>query len=243
MIYIVDTWTNYCTPEVGKATVTLLEHAGYRVVCPPVRCCGRPAISQGLLADAKNLAEFNVETLNHSAGPGTPILGSEPSCLLTYLDEYPHLLRTQASRRIADRVVLVETFLRRLLDDQPEVMRFRPRFRPLLYHAHCHQKALVGTSDANALMQRAWGALAKEIDSGCCGMAGAFGHETEHYDIARAIGEHRLFPAVRNRGDADVAVAGYSCRSQIRHHFSFSPKHLLEYLAESMELRNTPSTF
>jgi Fe-S oxidoreductase len=273
----VDTWTNYCTPEVGIATVTLLERAGFRVHCPVLHCCGRPAISQGLLSEAKELAEGNVRLLAHVAPPGVPIVGTEPSCLLTLLDEYPQLVRTGTARRIASQVVTIEQFLARTIDQLPlaseprasaradstpfaavqgesspltnqaDVPQVPPeslerrrgasgeRNRPtLLYHAHCHQKALVGTDHAVALLQRVWGERATLIDAGCCGMAGSFGHEQEHYDVAKAMGEDRLFPAIRRYPSAGVAVSGFSCRTQIGHHTDARPRHLVEFLADAL---------
>lgn len=106
--------------------------------------------------------------------------------------------------------------------------------RRLLYHGHCHQKALIGTSAARTLLSanRAWHAA--EINSGCCGMAGGFGHEKGHYEIARDIGAQRLFPAVHARGDAEIVVSGFSCREQIEHHCKVRPKHVLEVLAEGL---------
>lgn len=232
VVYFVDTWTNYFTPQVGIAAVKLLEGAGFSVDCPRTVCCGRPAIGQGLLAEARQLAEINVLLLSRAAPPGIPIVGSEPSCILTLVDEYPQLVRTQGARRVASQTFTIESFLRRVLDERPDALRFRPPQSPLLYHAHCHQKAMVGSADAVALLGGAFGGGASEINSGCCGMAGAFGHEVEHYDVARAIGEQRLFPAIRGRKEAEVAVSGFSCRQQIEHHTGVHPKHVVEYLAE-----------
>jgi Fe-S oxidoreductase len=232
--YLVDTWTNYFTPQVGIAAVTLLERAGFQVICLELSCCGRPAISQGLLSEAKFLAETNIRVLAPLAAKGIPMVGSEPSCLLTLADEYPQLVRTSAARRVAEQAMTIETFLRRILEARPEAMRFRPPGGELLYHAHCHQKALVGSGDAMALLRRVYGEGAREINSGCCGMAGSFGHEVEHYDIARAIGEQRLFPAIRSRGEAAVAVSGFSCKTQIEHHTDVRPRHVVEYLAEAL---------
>ena len=232
--YFVDTWTNYFTPQVGIAAVTLLEAAGYEVQCPLVQCCGRPAISQGMLTEARDLAEANVRTLAKISREGIPIVGTEPSCLLTLVDEYPQLVRFNAARRVADNAVLLETFLARLLEEDAGALTFAPAKRGVRYHAHCHQKAIVGTSDARTLLDLAFGSLGSEIDSGCCGMAGAFGHETEHYDVARTIGEQRLFPAVRDRGDAEIAVSGFSCREQIIHHTGVTPRHLAEVLADAL---------
>jgi len=234
VIYFVDTWTNYFTPQVGIAAVKLLEGAGFSVDCPRTVCCGRPAISQGLLAEARQLAEIKVLRLSQAATPGVPIVGSEPSCILTLVDEYPQLVRTQGARRVASQTFTMESFLRRVLDERPDALRFRPTQSSLLYHAHCHQKAMVGSADAVALLGAVWGGEASEINSGCCGMAGSFGHEVEHYDVARAIGEQRLFPAIRGREEAEVAVSGFSCRQQIEHHTDVHAKHVVEYLADQL---------
>ena len=114
-------------------------------------------------------------------------------------------------------------------------MKFQKPPSPLLYHGHCQQKALVGPEDAVALLKRVFGESASQIDSGCCGMAGSFGHEVEHYDIARAIGEEMLFPAIRRRGLANIAASGFSCLMQMRHHTDADARHLVEYIAEALE--------
>ena len=116
-----------------------------------------------------------------------------------------------------------------------DVLRFRTPRQSLRFHAHCHQQAIAGTRDASALLSHVWGDSATTLDAGCCGMAGAFGHELEHYDVARAIGEDRLFPAVRDRGEAAIAVSGFSCRHQIAHHTGVTPRHLVEHLADLLE--------
>ena len=234
IMYLVDTWTNYFTPQTGIATVSLLEAAGYEVLCPRTMCCGRPAISQGLLGEAKRLAEFNVRRLIPFAAKGGLIVGSEPSCTLTYVDEYPQLVRSPSARTVADRVVTIETLLARLLRDHPGALTFREPTTDLKYHAHCHQRAMIGSQDAVELLRCVWGNRVDEINSGCCGMAGAFGHEVEHYDIAQAIGEQRLFPAVRERGQAAIAVSGFSCRQQIEHHTGVNARHVVEHLATAL---------
>ena len=188
-----------------------------------------------MLTEAKQLAEFNIRRLSAFASAGSFIVGTEPSCLLTLADEYPQLSRTGTARRLAAQCVTIETFLQRELDERPGAIEFTPPGSPLLYHAHCHQKAIVGSSDPVALLRRVWGDRVSEINSRCCGMAGAFGHEIEHYDIARAIGEQRLFPAVRARGEAKVAVSGFSCRQQIEQHVGVRARHLVEYLAAQID--------
>ena len=234
VVYFVDTWTNYFQPGVGVAAVRLLERAGYKVVCPDTVCCGRPAISKGLLAEAKIAAERNVWKLASWSRDGVPIVGTEPSCILTLVDEYPQLVRNRAAKRIASQAMMLETFLHRLLLEDDHALGSLEGVPRLLYHAHCHQKAIVGESDAQSLVRRFGAEGSCVIDSGCCGMAGSFGHEKKHYEIARAIGEERLFPAVRSRGDASIAVSGFSCRCQIEHHTDAAPRHLLEYLADAL---------
>jgi len=235
VVYFVDTWTNHFTPQVGIAAVKLLEAAGFEVLCPPHGCCGRPMISQGLLAEAKQLAETNLRALLPYAREGVPIVGTEPSCILTFVDEMPRLLRVGGTRHLAAAACTIESFLVRLLDRQPDALRFVSEPTQVRYHAHCHQKALVGSSDALRLLQHAFGSAASEINSGCCGMAGAFGLEKEHYDIARAIGEQRLFPAIRANGDAKIAISGFSCRQQIEHHTGIHAHHVVELLAQALK--------
>jgi Fe-S oxidoreductase len=215
----------------------LLEAAGFHVLCPPTVCCGRPAISQGLLGEARLAAEYNVELLAPLAYSAVPIVGTEPSCTLTLTDEYPQLVQSTAARRVASQTMMLESFLLQVLGSRPDALRFDgasvpSSFPTLLYHAHCHQKALVGSGDAVRLMRLAFGDGATEINSGCCGMAGSFGHEREHYEIAKAIGEQRLFPAIRGAPGASVAIEGFSCRQQVEHHTNCRPRHLIEYLAE-----------
>lgn len=234
VIYFVDTWTNFITPQVGIAAVKILEHAGFEVICPPTVCCGRPAISQGLLIEAKEQAKINIRRLAHTINSDTSIVGTEPSCILTLVDEYPQLVRTPVARKVASQSMMIETFLRKLLDEEPTALSFNQPDSSIRYHAHCHQKALVGTEDAMKCFSHVWGDHASEINSGCCGMAGAFGHEVEHYDIAQKIGEERLFPAIRNKEQANIAISGFSCRHQIEHHTNIKARHVVEYLADQL---------
>ena len=234
VVYFVDTWVNYYTPQVGIAAVRVLEALGCEVIVPPTVCCGRPLISKGLLPEAKLLAEKNVEVLTPYAERGIPIVGTEPSCVSTLMDEWPQFVRTPQARRIAELAQTVETFVGRILAERPDALRFKAGGRPVLYHGHCHQKALTGTGDALTVLSACTGDAAEEINSGCCGMAGSFGHEVEHYDIAKAVGEQRLFPAIRARGDAEIAISGFSCRQQIEHHTGVRPRHVIEYVADAL---------
>lgn len=234
VVYFVDTWVNCYIPQVGIATVKVLEALGCEVIVPPTVCCGRPLISKGLLDEAQALAEDNVEILGPYAERGVPILGTEPSCVSVLTDELPQFVRTDAARRIAAGSQGVDSYVAQRLTENPDALRFKPGQRPLLFHGHCHQKALAGTAAAMRVLTASTNGAAAEINSGCCGMAGAFGHEVEHYDVAKAVGEQRLFPAVRARGDARIAVAGFSCRHHIEHHTGVHVKHIMEYVADAL---------
>ena len=230
-----DTFTNYVHPEVGAAMVTIIEALGYRVIRVEQRtCCGRPSISKGLLDHARSQARQNLDALLEHAQEGTSIIGAEPSCLLSLRDEYPLLLPGEESAAVARRAFLFDEWLDRELqrDDAPEI--FAGEHGRLLFHAHCHQKALAGFDQTLSVLRRA-GYEPEAIDSGCCGMAGSFGFEAEHYDISRRMGELRLFPAIRASSSIPVAVSGVSCRQQISHFTTAQPRHVVEYLAEALK--------
>ncbi|MEX2446948.1 MAG: FAD-linked oxidase C-terminal domain-containing protein, partial [Dehalococcoidia bacterium] len=212
-----DTFTRYYHPEVGQAAVRVLEALGFAVtVATRLGCCGRPMISKGQLGTATAWAEQNVEVLAPYAERGVPIVGTEPSCLLSLRDEYPDLLRSDASRAVAAQAVLLDELVDRVATEDPAVReRFaRPLDRTAVLHGHCHQKALAGMEPTLSALGLVTGLRADLVDSACCGMAGSFGFEAEHYDISRAMGERSLFPAVRAAPDADVLVTGVSCRQQ-----------------------------
>jgi len=243
VVLFVDTWTNYFTPQVGIASVQVLEALGCEVLVPATGCCGRPAISKGLLHDARSMAERNVESLAVYATRGVPIVGVEASCVSAMLDEWPQLVRSDAARQVARQAMMMESFLARHALDRLAYRNTGVMGRPIrnapsgiriLYHGHCHQKALIGTGDAMAVLRAAFGEEAVEINSGCCGMAGSFGHEREHYELARAIGEQRLFPVVRSQAESQVLVSGFSCRHHIQNHTPAQPRHVVELLANQI---------
>ncbi|NIO09802.1 MAG: anaerobic glycerol-3-phosphate dehydrogenase subunit C, partial [Deltaproteobacteria bacterium] len=229
-----DTFNNFNSPQVAMAAVGILERAGYRVVLPEKQCCGRPSISKGMLDDAKRLAAINVRRLASYAEKQVPIVGLEPSCLLTLRDEYPDLLRNDASRHVANQSLLLEEFLIREKDAGRLSMEFQLKPGKALLHGHCHQKALAGTETTVAMLRWA-GYNVHEVDSGCCGMAGSFGFEKEHYDLSLAIGNRRLGPAVRSAGnDVEIVASGISCRQQIHQLTGRSAKHPVELFWESL---------
>jgi Fe-S oxidoreductase len=233
VVFFTDTFVTYNCPEIGQAAVQLLEAAGYRVVTVERKCCGRPMISKGMLTEAREHLRVNVERLFPYAARGVSIVGLEPSCLLTLRDEAVDLLRTEEARTVAGESLLLEQFLLREKSRGLE-LRFAAHGRKALLHGHCHQKAMVGTAPTVAALRWA-GYEVSEVDSGCCGMAGSFGFEREHYDLSVAIGSRRLAPAVKAADAATEIVApGMSCRQQIEHLAGRRAKHPAEALWQAL---------
>lgn len=229
-----DTFVTFNTPEVGRAAVELLEAAGYRVLLADKKCCGRPLISKGMLGEAKALAEWNVARLQPLVERGIAIIGLEPSCLLTLRDEWVDLVRTDAARQVARSSFLLEEFLLRERERGLTMPWKNGPARRALLHGHCHQKSMVGTAPTVAALSWA-GFEVSEVDSGCCGMAGSFGFEKEHYDISVSLGNRRLAPAVKGvPAETEVVAPGISCRQQIQHLADRRAKHPAEVLRESL---------
>jgi FAD/FMN-containing dehydrogenase/Fe-S oxidoreductase len=229
-----DTFNDFNTPDVAIAATRLLERFGYRVLLANKRCCGRPMISKGMLSEAKNNAAWNVDELAPFAERGIPIIGLEPSCLLTLRDEYPEFLRTDDAKKVADHSFLLEEFLIREREAGRLLFKSPTPGRKALLHGHCHQKALVGSAPTVAVLKAA-GFEVNEVDSGCCGMAGSFGFEKEHYDLSVTIGNRRLAPAVNSAAaDVEIVAPGISCRQQIEHLAGRKAKHPAELLWQTL---------
>jgi FAD/FMN-containing dehydrogenase/Fe-S oxidoreductase len=228
-----DTFVTYNVPEIARAAVEVLEAAGYRVVLVDRKCCGRPLISKGMLTQAREHAAWNVARLAPYARRGVAIVGLEPSCLLTLRDETVDLLRTDDARAVARQSLLFEEFLVRERG-RGLALKFGANGRKALLHGHCHQKALVGTAPTVAALRWA-GFEVSEVDSGCCGMAGSFGFEREHYDVSVALGNRRLAPAVKAApAETEIVAPGISCRQQIQHLAGRRAKHPAEVLREAL---------
>ncbi len=234
-----DTYTNYQSPEIGLAAVRVLRAAGYEPELAPTVCCGRPMISKGLLDRVREQARRNVAVLAPYAERGVPIVGLEPSCLLTLRDEYQDLLPGDPrARLVAEHAVLLEEFIAARSGDFAPLFANASPPPPIHVHGHCYQKAITGTGPLLTMLGLT-GAEVRLIDAGCCGMAGAFGYEAEHYALSLQIGEQRLFPAVRAAGaDAVIAAAGVSCRAQIEAGTGRHALHPVELLAA--RLTTTP---
>ena len=235
-----DTFVEHFEPEVGLAAVELLRRAGsgVRVGSPAdLRCCGRPMISNGLLDEAVECARVNVERLHPWAAEGTVITACEPSCVLTLKDDYPALLRGE-DRRKAETVAAACRTFEECLDGSPGVssLRFRAGPTKILVQGHCHQRSLTGMDATLHLLGRIPGTQVMDLDAGCCGMAGSFGYESEHYEVSRLVGEQKLFPALRESGREEAVVApGFSCRLQIRHFTDRTAMHPASFLWSLLE--------
>lgn len=231
-----DTFTNYNHPELGKASVKVLEGLGFQVVLPKVTCCGRPMLSKGMMDKAKSAALTNVDSVYSYVQSGAKLVGIEPSCILSFKDDYPDLLAgNERAKTIADNTMLIEEFVLYAQQEMGANLNFTKPPKKVLLHGHCHQKALVGTGPAMQVLKAIPGCDAKEIQTGCCGMAGSFGMEKEHYDMSMSVGEMSLFPAIRaEEGDFEMVAEGISCRQQIQHGTEKTAKHLVELLAEAM---------
>ena len=222
-----DTWNEYQRPEIGVGAVRLFAAAGARVHLPKVVCCGRPMLSEGLVDAARENARRNLDLLFPLVESGVPLVGLEPSCILTIRDDYRKLLPgDERVERLASATRLFEEALLELEQVPP-----LHEGSPVLLHGHCHQKALVGTGPTEKALSLASGADVEVVDSGCCGMAGLFGYERDHYEVSMTMGERRLFPAVRGNEDRVVVAPGTSCREQISDGTGRHALHPAEYLA------------
>ena len=246
VVTFVDTFTRYFDPSVARAAVSVLRHLGHEAVSPtppgtrgrPL-CCGRTYISAGMLDHARAEIRRTLDRLAPLARQGLPIVGLEPSCLLTLRDEALHLCPGDDARVVADRAFLIDEFL---AERHGSAVRRRGSAAdsghpasPAHVHGHCHQKAAgtaTATGDALAALTGTTGQL---IESSCCGMAGSFGYTAKHLRTSRAMGELSLFPALRAESPSDTVVAnGFSCRAQIRAGTGRRARHLVEVLHRSM---------
>ena len=234
-----DEFTNYNDTEVGIKAVQLLNRLGYEVVIPEHVDSGRAQLSKGLVRAAQKLAIRNVELLAPLITAETPLIGIEPSAILGFRDEFPDLVppaQREAAGRLAKHALLFEEFIAREADSgriRREAFTTAPRSIKL--HGHCHQKALSSLSPSVKALELPANYKVQIIPSGCCGMAGAFGYEVEHFDISQQIGELVLFPAVRAMpDDALLAAAGTSCRHQIKDGTKRHAQHPAEILHDAL---------
>ncbi len=218
--FFADEFTNLLDSPIGIRGIELLYRLGYSVKMPEHPESGRAHFSKGLLKEAKHLAWLNFEIFKHIVNEKIPLVGIEPSCILTFRDEYPRLVdekdREQA-KKLGQYAMMIETFLLQEANKGNITPKdFTSETKHIKLHGHCHQKALASVSDTAQLLSIPENYHVEVIPSGCCGMAGSFGYEAEHYEVSMRIGELVLFPAVRKaKQDTLIVAPGTSCRHQI----------------------------
>jgi FAD/FMN-containing dehydrogenase/Fe-S oxidoreductase len=215
-----DEFSDYNDVEVGKKTILLLERLGYEVIIPEHTVSGRPELSKGMLRDAKKIADKNVRLLKDIITAETPLIGIEPSAILTFRDEYPELVSEElieAAEKLAKNTLMFEEFIAQEIDNKRiNSDSFTTEKRLIKMHGHCQQKAVGSLTPSKKALTLPKNYEVHMIPSGCCGMAGSFGYEKEHYEISMKIGELVLFPTVRKQPEeVIIAAPGTSCRHQI----------------------------
>jgi FAD/FMN-containing dehydrogenase/Fe-S oxidoreductase len=231
-----DTFTNYFHPEVAKAAVDVLEDAGYQVIIPQATlCCGRPLYDHGMLTTAKRLLRQILNALKPQISAGIPLVGLEPSCVAVFRDELLNLFpNDENARRLSKQTFLLSEFLTQKVPNyQP------PRLeRKALVQGHCHHKALAGMGSEMEMLRKL-GLDFTVPEAGCCGMAGAFGFEKEHYDLSMQCGERALLPAVRASANETLIIAnGFSCQEQIAQGTARQPLHLAQVIQLALYARD-----
>lgn len=231
----VDTFTEFNCPEIGQAAYKILIALGYYVITQPWQCCGRPMLSKGMLKQAKSKAQKLVLSLHEFASKGIPIIGLEPSCILTMKDDLYSLVPESEAIEVSKACITIDEFLAQRVEKGEFNLPFKKKELHVQVHAHCHQKSLVGSGPTLDVLRAVEGLNVSEIDSGCCGLAGSFGYEKEHYNFSMKIAEDRLFPAIRKKAESTQVMAnGMSCRSQIFHGTQRKAKHLVEVLYDAL---------
>ncbi|HEY1430567.1 MAG TPA: heterodisulfide reductase-related iron-sulfur binding cluster, partial [Stellaceae bacterium] len=240
VVLLVDTFNRYFEPENARAAERVLTRAGYRVVSPEPAsgrplCCGRTFLSTGLVAEARREARRMLEALAPHVAAGRPIIGLEPSCLLTLRDEFPAILPGAQAKALAACAKLFEEFV----GSEGAAGRFGLTLRSMesrtaLLHGHCHQKAFDTAAAAVKALQLIPGLSVETFDSTCCGMAGSFGYEAEHYEMSLRIGELGVLPKMRAAPPNTLLVAsGTSCRHQIADAAGREARHLARILDDA----------
>lgn len=224
-----DTFLNYQEPELGKAALNLLQDCGYEVIPAFVGCCQRPKISHGFLREAKAEGEKTMRKLDDIIRDNIPLVAVEPSCASALTDDLPDLIEDiTLGKSIRQGVKMIDVFLAEEQAAGRLEVELEPVSEETLLHGHCHQKALYGTKAMKSLLNGK-GEKVKEIPSGCCGMAGSFGYEKEHYELSEKIGNRRLFPTIKqSKEDTGIIACGFSCRYQIEHFTGRTAKHWVE---------------
>jgi FAD/FMN-containing dehydrogenase/Fe-S oxidoreductase len=236
-----DEFTNYNDVEVGQKLILLLDKLGYQADIIPHFDSGRTYLSKGLIREAQKIAVKNVTFFKDLITDETPLIGIEPSAILTFRDEYLELVSDEllpSAKKIAQNAFLFEEwFTEEIEKGHIKKELFTDKKQTIYLHGHCHQKALTSLTPSLKALSFPQNYVVEVINSGCCGMAGSFGYEKEHYDVSMKVGELVLFPAVRKAEKADiVAAAGTSCRHQIKDGTGHSAKHPIEVVFGALKI-------
>ena len=236
----VDEFTNFNDAEIGRTTVLLLERLGYEVKTIPHPISGRAYLSKGMLDEARVLAVQNVRLWSSLISENIPLVGIEPSAILTFRDEYPDLVSDEwvdRAQELAQNTLLLEEFIAREADAKRiTASAFSSEKKLMKLHGHCQQKAISSLVAAKKALSLPENFEVQLIPSGCCGMAGSFGYEKEHYDLSMQIGELVLFPTVRSQPEeVDIVASGTSCRHQIHDGTKRHAKHAAEILYAALK--------
>jgi len=236
-----DEFTNFNDVPVGIAAIKLLTKLGFEVEIPTHEESGRTYLSKGLLRKAKKLAFKNIELLSDLVSEKTPLIGLEPSTILSFRDEYLNFSigtkHENSAQKLAGNSLMIDEFIDRLFE-KGEVKKsvFTIEEKLIKLHGHCHQKSIASIVPSKRMLSFPKNFKVETIPSGCCGMAGSFGYEKEHYDISMQIGELVLFPTVRSQAEEVVIAApGTSCRHQIKDGTGRIAKHPVEILWEAVK--------
>jgi FAD/FMN-containing dehydrogenase/Fe-S oxidoreductase len=235
----VDEFSNYNDVEIGIKAIKMLTRLGYKVTLPSHGESGRTYISKGFIRRAKKIAENNVILLKDIVSVDKPLVGIEPSAILSFRDEYPDLLQGELKANaleLGKSAFLMEEFLAREIDrGKIKKEQFTSNECSVLLHGHCQQKAVASTGSTRKILSFPENYSVREIKSGCCGMAGSFGYEKEHYDLSMKVGELVLFPEIRKAGvEVTVSAPGTSCRHQIKDGTGTRAMHPLEIFYEAL---------
>jgi len=232
-----DEFTNYLDTEIGIDAIQLLTRLNYKVEVIKHSESGRAMLSKGLLDSAKKVANKNVSIFKNLISSETPLIGIEPSAILTFKDEYLKLVEDKtAAKSIAKYTFLIEEFIQNEIElGNITSNQFTKASKTIKFHGHCHQKALANQKSSFDILNLPKNYKVSIIPSGCCGMAGSFGYEKEHYKVSMQIGEQTLFPAIRKAAEETVISAnGTSCRHQIKDGTGRIAKHPITILKEAL---------
>ncbi|MBK9108731.1 MAG: FAD-binding protein [Saprospiraceae bacterium] len=228
VVLFADTYIKYHEPSIGYTALKLLESLGLKVAVYKKNCCQRPAISKGLLREARHQGETTLKDLEIYLKQQIPVVVCEPSCATALKDDVPDLIEDHRYANYTPHIYQLEDFL---CSRQDWINRIRIRPGKYILHGHCHQKAMFTTQSIHRIFKIQTNVSLEELQTGCCGMAGSFGYEKKHYDLSKTIAETSLIPGIqKSDSDAHIIATGFSCRHQIHDFAGRTAKHWIEYV-------------